>query len=135
MEQNDFNKQEVQTPDLPCFVDTETSFLPQEGTVAVTDYTLATDLQDLDEKIKSMMEASENRCKIVKVGARQDKAKICKVCGKEGQWSQIRNHIEAHHITGVSHTCNICGTTTRTRQTMYLHKRIKHTTKINLLQD
>merc|ERR1719319_835279 len=35
------------------------TFPPLEGTVAVTDYTVAADLQDLDDKIKSMMETTE----------------------------------------------------------------------------
>merc|ERR1712129_527656 len=48
-----------------------------EGTVAVTDYTVATYLEDLDDKIKSMMMISENRNKIDK-----NRARICKVCGK-----------------------------------------------------
>jgi len=87
-----------------------------EGAVAVTDFTVAADLQDLDEKIKSMMMFSENRTTDNK------KKRICKVCNKEGSWSYIRNHIEAHHITGVSHICNICGKTARSRNGLETHK-------------
>merc|ERR1712129_577419 len=93
---------------------------PLKGTVAVTDYTVAADLQDLNDKIKSMMEVSEH---IVGGSQGNIRKRICKVCGKEGQWAAIRNHIEVHHITGVSHTCNICGTTTRSRHAMMQHKR------------
>ena len=93
----------------------ETSLI--EGAVAVT---VSLSLQDLDDKIKSMMMFSENKIKNGK-----ETARICKVCGKEGQWSALRDHIEAHHITGLSHTCNICGTTTRSRQAMIMHKRNK----------
>jgi len=93
---------------------------PQEGTVAVTDYTVAADLQDLDNKIKSMMIFSEN------VDARNRKNRICKVCGKEGQMINIINHIEANHITGVSHTCNICGKTSRSRPALSMHKSTYH---------
>ena len=70
--------------------------------------TVAADLQDLDDKIKLMMEVTENR-----VGASHLVARVCKVCGKEGTWFNIRNHIEANHIIGVSHTCNICAKITR----------------------
>ena len=105
-------------------MDTVTSFLSQEGAVAVTDYTVAADLQDLDDKIKSMMMFSENSAARAKDG----RSRICKVCGKEGDMKSIKDHIEANHITGVSHTCNICGTTTRSRNAMAHHKRRNHTT-------
>jgi len=108
-------KQEVPSPDMFNPVDkTEPSL---EGTVAVTDFTVTADLQDLDDKIKSMMMFSEN------VDARYGKKRICKVCGKEGRMSEIINHIEAHHITGVSHACNICGKTSKTKDTLRIHKR------------
>jgi len=92
-----------------------------EGTVAVTDYTVATNLQDLDDKIKSMIEVSENI-----INSKQGRARICKVCGKNGTLGQIRNHIEANHITGVSHTCNICGKTARSRHALEMHKSTYH---------
>merc|ERR1712129_107181 len=63
--------------------------ISQEGTIAASDYTVAADLQDLDDKIKSMMEISENHL------GNKGKARICKVCGKEGQWADIQRHIEA----------------------------------------
>merc|ERR1712129_597511 len=89
---------------------------PNEGTVAVTDYTVAADLQHLDDQIKSMMMFSEN------IASDNTKAKMCKVCGKEGQWVTIRDHIEANHITGVSHSCDTCGKTTRSRSGLRRHK-------------
>jgi len=75
-----------------------------ETTLATTDNTLAADLQDLDDKIKSMMMFSENHA-----GGAHGRARICKVCGKEGQMYNIRKHIKANHITGVYHSCHICG--------------------------
>ena len=126
MEQSKFTKAEVQISDPPSFVDNVETPHSLEGTVAVTDYTVTADLQDLDAKINSMMEVSEN----IEGGSRGNTRKrICKVCGKEGQWANIKAHIEAHHITGVSHTCNICGITTRSRNAMAMHKARKHTTK------
>merc|ERR1712129_393406 len=109
-------KQEVIITDtFSSIANVETS-PPLEGTVAVTD------MQDLDIKIKSMMMFSENHA-----GGNHGKARICKVCGKEGEMGQIFNHIEANHITGVSYTCNICGTTTRSKNAMRKHKTRNHT--------
>merc|ERR1712129_255363 len=51
-----------------------------ETTLATTDNTAADDLQGLDDKIKSMMMFSENHA-----GGAHGRARICKVCGKEGQ--------------------------------------------------
>ena len=48
-------------------------------------------------------------------GLRLGKARICKVCGKEGNMGAIVSHIEANHIIGISLPCNICGTTKSTR--------------------
>ena len=96
---------------------------PLTGTVAVTDYTVAADLQDLDEKIKSMMEVGE---KHINSGRQKQKSRICKVCGKEGQMGDIQRHIESHHITGVSHTCNICGKISRSRNALRKHKSKEH---------
>jgi len=114
---NTFKKEVIETENYMTQVQ---SSAPQEGTVAVTDYTVATDLQDLDDKIKSMMGENEN------VLIQNRKARVCKVCGKEGIWASIRNHIEANHITGVSHTCNICGTVTRSRASLAVHRSSKH---------
>merc|ERR1719319_1385426 len=47
--------------DQPSSVDRIESSSPLEGIVAVTDYTVAADLQDLDDKIKSMMEVGEKQ--------------------------------------------------------------------------
>jgi len=95
-----------------------------EGTEAVTDFTVAADLQDLNEKIKSMMETTERK---IFDGNQNRAVMVCKVCGMEGKWSYIKDHIEAKHITGVSHSCNICGTSTRSKKNMRQHKRRNHT--------
>merc|ERR1712129_321609 len=128
-QQNKYFKQKAIGPDpgpeILNQMDKVERELHLEGTVAVTDYTVAADLQDLDDKIKSMMEVSENH-----VGGKQRGFnRICKVCGKEGAMNLIISHIEFNHITGVSHTCNICGTVTRSRNAMAKHKQRNHTTK------
>jgi len=43
------------------------------------------------EKIKSMMGKGET------MGTKQRNS-LCKVCGKEGNWTSITKHIEVHHI-------------------------------------
>ena len=110
-------KHEVPSPDISSSFKTEEAspFLEE------TDYTVAADLQVLDDKIKSMIISSENRTTANK------KMAICKVCGKEDKFSHIKSHIEAKHITGVSHICNICGTAIRSRPALAMHKRSKHT--------
>ena len=50
-------------------------------------------MQRLDEKVKSLMDVSEN---LIHSGNQTQRAKICKVCGKEGQSMAIRDHIEGH---------------------------------------
>ena len=42
---------------------------------------VSVEAHQLDEEIKSMMEVSEN---MVQTGKNAQRAKICKVCGKEG---------------------------------------------------
>ena len=37
----------------------------------------------------------------------------CNICGYEGPRSFVVRHIEANHITGVSHPCEICGKSAR----------------------
>ena len=74
-------------------------------------------LQELDEKVKSMM---ENGQKISSNGT--NRTKICKLCGKEGQSVAIRDHIEANHLEGVSLPCNLCEKTFRSRMRLRQHK-------------
>ena len=77
------------------------------------------DSQDLEEKVKSMMEKSQNtlahRPSII--------AYICKVCGKEGQCNAIKDHIEANHLEGIAISCNLCNKIFRSRDAFRHHKR------------
>ena len=79
---------------------------------------LSENLKELDETVKAMMETSEN---LVQVGQKLRRAKICKVCGKEGQTADIINHIEANHLEGVSVPCNLCGKIMRSRNALKIH--------------
>ena len=92
--------------------------LDNERRMAVSNPTSG-DLQELDEKVKSMMEKSQNLTQCTSRGTR--KADICKVCGKEGEGINIRDHIESNHLEGISLPCNTCGNTFRSRQSLRKH--------------
>ena len=64
-------------------------------------------LEELEERVKSMMGKSQN---ILPNG---QKADVCRVCGKEGKSNQIKNHIEANHLEGIVIPCNLCNKTFR----------------------
>ena len=55
----------------------------------------------------------------------QGRARICKVCAKEGSYKNIMDHIEANHIAGISIPCSLCGQVVKTRNALRKHK-IKH---------
>ena len=91
------------------------SELSQERILSVHNFVSA-DVQELDAKVKSMMEKSQN------MASGGKKACICKVCGKEGQWVAIRDHIEANHLEGVTLPCSACGKMFRSRARLRKHK-------------
>ena len=85
------------------------------------------DLDKLDEQIDSMMEESGN--KINTKGRDYNytlTVMICKMCGKEAQRGDIKNHIEAIHITGVEQKCDLCCKISSTRNGLRQHKAIHH---------
>ena len=93
-----------------------------EGTVALSNNEkICVDLQDLDEKIKSMMTKSEMRS-----SSGQGNLATCNICGKQGPVSAMPRHIEANHITGVSHPCDICGKVSRSRNALRVHNFRQH---------
>ena len=96
---------------------------PEVGGAAAPDMALATDLPGLDEKIRSMMEYSEN---LVSGKRGNTRMRVCKVCGKEGSLTQTKQHLEAKHIGGLSFTCNICGNVAKTRNSLAVHKSVHH---------
>ena len=87
----------------------------------------SSDVQQLDEQVKSMMGVSENR---LKVGNQIKIARICKVCGKEGSRANIMTHIESNHMdtSDASHPCDICGKSSRSRNALRVHKAKDHRT-------
>ena len=78
------------------------------------------DVDQLEEMVKSMMEKSEND-----LADGRQKADRCKVCGKEGKGSNIKDHIEANHIEGIVLPCNLCGKTFRSRNALRKHNKHK----------
>ena len=82
--------------------------------------------EDLDNQIRSMMRKSENDAAAHGKGNAKGKARICKVCGKEGDMTTIQRHIEANHVTGLVLECTICGSTANTRHAMEKHMNRKH---------
>jgi len=57
---------------------------------------------------------------------KQETSSICKVCGKEGRSGDIKKHIEANHIEGVSLTCDFCSNSFQTRSALSKHKIRNH---------
>ena len=76
------------------------------------------DLTKLDDKIKDMMIVSK-----VSAGGNMGKLRICSICGKEGVIRNIKDHIEATHIDGFLHYCNLCEKVYKTRDGLRHHKR------------
>ena len=101
--------------------DFETCTPPQNNAVALP--LTSGELEELEEKVKSMMEKSPN---MIMAGTKRRTAFICKVCGKEGQDTDIKRHIEAIHLEGISIPCNLCDKTCRSRLGL-----IKHTTRFH----
>ena len=93
-----------------------------EKALACTDEaTNNTNMESLDQQVKSMMLISENVDLY-----QQGQARICKVCGKEGSMKNIMSHIEANHIAGISIPCGLCGQVLKTRHALNMHKSRHH---------
>ena len=94
---------------------------PGENTTLAIPGNFSGDLEELEERVKSMMEKSQNKC-----ASGLQLADRCKVCGKEGRGSAIKDHIEANHLEGIILPCNLCDKTFRSRNGLRLHKRQHH---------
>ena len=81
---------------------------------------LPVDFTELDEKVKSLMEKSQNRDKSGRF------ASLCKVCGKEGFTHHIKKHIEFNHLDDIVIPCNLCEKTFRTRSALRQHTATNH---------
>ena len=92
-----------------------------EKRIAMTEQNITQDLSELDLKIKSLMEMSQNLAP-----GGKSRAHTCKVCGKEGSGINIKYHIESHHIEGLSIPCNQCEKVFRSRNTLRKHEDSHH---------
>ena len=126
--ENDSFKKTSKKEVLPIFkIQTGKSSSPSQskyfdqagGTVALTN-NFSGDMKELLERSNSMMEkTSRNMSSGRSIFS-------CKVCGKEGKSSNIKNHIEANHFEGVSVPCNNCEKTFRSRNTLAQHTHMIH---------
>ena len=106
---------------------------PFNATVARTNDKINVELQDLDEQIKSMITKSDAFCK-----NGRGKMSSCNICGKEGPYKDMSRHVEANHITGISHNCDMCGKVFRSRNSLRVHIASFHNrrhVKTKFLQD
>ena len=95
-----------------------------EQALVLTDHTTTnTDMESLNQQVKSLMMCSESANPNK---SERGRARICKVCGKEGSLANIMHHIEANHIAGISIPCGHCGQVFRTRNALTTHKSRHH---------
>ena len=92
-----------------------------EMAVALPKEEFSGDLQELDQKVRSMMVLGQN-----KIADGKQRASVCQVCGKEGKTNLIKDHIEANHIDGIIIPCNLCEKTYRSRASLRNHKLHQH---------
>ena len=115
-ENSSLNTESIQTNFKPIMNQHQPSVhMNNERRIAIPNLVTG-DLQELDEKVKSLMEKSQNL-----ISSGRQRADICKVCGKEGQSMAIRDHIEANHLEGVAQPCNVCEKTFRSRHQLRRH--------------
>ena len=82
----------------------------------------AFDEEQLDEKINEMIHKSNSLY-------------TCTVCGKAtsgkslGKRQNLRDHVEARHVEGVSHYCQVCGAVAKTRNSLRMHMHNYHKVK------
>ena len=95
---------------------------PPEGNSALAiPANLLGNFDELEERVRSMMEKSQN-----KTAGGKHLAYNCTVCGKEGRGTYIKDHIETNHLEGVKIPCNLCGNTFRSRKRVLDHKARQH---------
>ena len=85
------------------------------------------DEDNIKTKVMSMMKFSENKVMSnKKPGTTLGRARICKVCGKEGTYGTVWNHIEAKHLEN-SYSCFHCGKISKSRNGLAQHRAKDHT--------
>ena len=94
-----------------------------DATDALPKEELSGDMMELDDKIRTLMVRGE---KMIKRQNGMIRVYVCQVCGKEGGSMNIKSHIEARHIEGLSIPCNLCGKTFRSRSSLSKHNLRNH---------
>ena len=89
----------------------------QEGVIAISNPSPSGDFEELDTRIKTMIIQGQTMRKDGKL-----KNSACTVCGKEGPYRNIKDHIEAIHVEDVCIPCNSCEKTFRSRRSLASHK-------------
>ena len=112
-------KHKRKSQNLPTALIIETQSI--DTTVAIPNEEFSGNMQELDEKVKSMMVLSHNM-----LPSGKQRAYVCQVCGKEGGSTPIKDHIESNHIDGISIPCNMCEKTFRSRAALRHHKSKQH---------
>ena len=92
------------------------------------DFTICTEIQEVEERIKTMMRTNEGE-RLTGGQERQGFVRVCNVCGKKGTMTNIKEHIESQHITGISLPCNQCLNLFKSRKSLRNHKYKNHGNK------
>ena len=86
--------------------------------VAVTNENkIFADSSGLDEQIRSLITKID-----ISLGPGKGKLAKCNICGKEAPYMSLPRHVEANHLEGVSHSCNICGAISRSKNGLRRHQ-------------
>lgn len=80
------------------------------------------DEEQLDKTVKSMMQRNKSKDSI----GLWRHVYVCNICGKEGQQTTIKCHIEARHLEGIMIPCNMCEKIFKSRPNLRAHKRNNH---------
>ena len=81
-------------------------------------------LEKHQEKVNSMLEKSQNH--ISNGSNKLHIAYSCKVCGKEGVRTNIKKHIEGHHMENISLNCSLCEKNCSSMTALAYHKKTSH---------
>ena len=99
-----------------------------ETALALNNRVEMSDMQLLDQQIRSMMEKGQNRVQYNSNGKIiEEITRVCKVCGKEGPMGTIMIHIEAKHLGNIPSPCDLCGKISKSRNGLAQHKVKEHT--------
>merc|ERR1712129_399499 len=131
----DEKKELLENQSLPPIDDSVEKQQVLEETVPEQNYEVAnisSDFAALDDQVNAMMVKSSNM--IANGNGRKTFALTCTACGKEGNRSNIRDHIEANHVEGVSIPCNFCDKVSRSRGGLRQHIANNHKQKLGYEQ-